>query len=115
MEVEINKNQIQDTGVFTSEHGSLAITPSIDEDYWVFRVHLHEDQYVQAFPKFSTLGIGFAQEEDWNTNLPYVNSSAEEIADHIWHNKKYDEIKKEDLISAIQLLIIHCKKLKEEE
>lgn len=83
--------------------GNLAMTPPIDESYWEYRVKLHKDQAIVAFPKFFTIGVGFAQEEDWNTNLPY-SCDAEEIADHIWHNHKYDEITRDMVVSAIKLI-----------
>ncbi len=83
------------------------ITPPVGQDYWLFRVKLFKDQAIVAFPKFGTIGIGFAIEEtDWNTNLPYT-VSPEQIYDHIRENKKYDEITKEDCIAAIALVIKH--------
>jgi hypothetical protein len=91
--------------------GTLMVTPAIDENYWIARVHLFKDQYVLAFPKFSTIGIGFAKESDWNTNLPYT-CSAEEICEHIWHNHKYRTITKEQTLEAIKLLQSVSKKLK---
>ena len=69
--------------------GGIAITPAIGEDYWAYRVRLSEAQAIVGFPKFFTVGIGFAQEEDWNTNLPYT-CGTEEIYDHIAHNKGDD-------------------------
>lgn len=85
----------------------VMVTPQIDSEYWKYRVHLHEDQYVIAFDKFSTYGIGFAIEDDWNTNLPY-NGDPKKIANHIWHNRKYDQITMPMLISAIKLLRMTC-------
>jgi hypothetical protein len=85
------------------EYGSVSITPPIDESYWLYRVHLFKDQYILAFPKFWVIGIGFSQEEDWNTNLP-SSCPAEQIADHIWHNHKYNEITREQVIQAITLI-----------
>ena len=84
--------------------GTVMITPPISEEYWSYRVKLFGEQAIVGFPKFFTIGIGFAvEEEDWNANLPY-SSSAESICDHIWHNRKYDEITREDVISAIRLI-----------
>jgi len=94
-------------------YGSLAITPGIGEDYWTYRVHLFKDQYLLAFPKFWTVGIGFAQEEDWNTNLPY-SCEAEEIKEHIKHNRKYDEITDGMIVEAIKLLQSRILRDKEE-
>jgi hypothetical protein len=64
---------------------SVLLTPPVDEDYWLYRVRLTETQSVIGFPKFGTVGIGFAVEEDWNTNLPY-SCQAIDIVSHIWHN-----------------------------
>jgi hypothetical protein len=83
---------------------TIMIPPPIgDKDYWLFRVNLFEDQSVIAFPKFGTIGIGFAIEDDWNTNLPY-KGSAESICNHIWHNRRYVAIKKKRTIKAIEML-----------
>lgn len=87
--------------------GILMVTPPIGEDYWAYRVKLYKDQSIIGFPKFTTIGIGFAQEKDWNTNLPYT-SSAEVIAAHIWHNHKYRAIKKPMVIEAIKLIQDYC-------
>ena len=83
--------------------GSYFNISDVDEDYFLFRVHLYENQYVLAFPKFGTIGIGFAQEEDWNTNLPYTCETMK-IYNHIKHNKKYKEIKRSEVLKAIELL-----------
>ena len=64
---------------------------------------LSEAQAIVGFPKFFTVGIGFAQEEDWNTNLPYT-CDADEIYDHIAHNKGDDSITREDCVPAIRLV-----------
>jgi hypothetical protein len=87
----------------TPEIGPVMITPPIDEDYWSYRVKLSESQAIVGFPKFSTIGIGFAQEEDWNTNLPYT-CGTEEIYDHIAHNKGDESITREDCITAIRMV-----------
>jgi hypothetical protein len=92
----------------------IVMTPPLNEDYWVFRVKLHADQAVVAFPKFGTLGIGFAIEDDWNTNLPYQCTTTE-ILEHIWHNHKYDEITKPMLRKAIDILQRASKYYKENE
>ena len=83
--------------------GGLMLTPALDEDYWLFRVRLSDAQAVVGFPKFGTIGVGFAVEEDWNTNLPYT-CSAEEIAKHIGHNKGDDAISDADVLAAIELV-----------
>lgn len=64
----------------------VMLTPPINPDYWAYRVRVAEGQAVVGFPKFSTIGIGFAEEEDWNANLPYT-SDADAICAHIWHNR----------------------------
>jgi len=78
-------------------------TPDIGEDYWRYRVRLSETQAMLGFPKFGTIGIGFAVEEDWNTNLPYT-VDAERIYDHIARNKGDDAISREDCITAIRMI-----------
>ena len=87
----------------TPQVGGLLITPPISEDYWAYRVKVSETQAIVGFPKFMTIGIGFAVEEDWNTNLPYT-CDAEEIYDHIAHNKGDDAITSEDCIAAIRMI-----------
>jgi hypothetical protein len=82
--------------------GAMLLTPPITEDYWQYRVRLTNKQAIVGFPKFGTIGIGFAVEEDWNTNLPYT-SDAEEIYDHIKHNKG-EIISKERCLEAISMI-----------
>lgn len=109
MKVEANSNLVKDNGHVNLGNLTIMMTPSIDADYWYFRVHLHQDQYVQAFPKFGTCGIGFAiEDEDWNTNLPFKNCTSKEITDHIWDNHKYPEITKQQCIEAVKLLRKVC-------
>lgn len=79
------------------------MTPPIDEDYWAYRVKLSETQAIVGFPKFGTIGIGFAQEEDWNTNLPF-STDTERIFQHIAHNKGDDSIPDDDVREAIRLV-----------
>ena len=102
------------TDTFKIGKGTVMMTPPIGEDYWVFRVKLHKDQSIIGFPKFGTIGIGFAQEEDWNTNLPF-QSGAESIYDHIKCNKKYKQITKAMCIEALNILVKACKYYKEHE
>lgn len=103
LETRVQKNE---TGVMS---GGVAnelvgmVTPMVHEDYWSYRVRLSETQAIIGFPKFTTVGIGFANEEDWNTNLPYT-TRAEAIFDHIGHNKGDDSITDADCIKAIQLI-----------
>jgi hypothetical protein len=87
----------------------LMLTPPVGEDdYWLFRVELSDKQALIAFPKFGTIGIGFENEEDWNTNLPYT-SEAEEIFDHISHNKADDSITDKICLEAINMLQEACR------
>lgn len=65
---------------------TVMVTPPISEDYWAYRVCVADGQAVVGFPKFTTIGIGFAVEEDWNLNLPH-SMSASHIANHIWPNR----------------------------
>lgn len=81
----------------------VMFTPPLDRDYYIARVSLVRDQAVVIFPKFGVIGCGFALEEDWNTNLP-IYEPAETIYAHIEHNRRYDEITKEDCIEAIEAL-----------
>lgn len=84
--------------------GLVMMTPPIDEDYWAYRVRLGDSgQAIVGFPKFRTIGIGFAREEDWNTNFPYT-CSAEDIYAHIEHNKGDDAITREDCLTAIRMV-----------
>lgn len=105
MTIEVN-SKFQAAGtVFGSAEGAvLSITPPIDAEYFIARVPLFQDQAIQIFPKFMTVGCGFAQEEeDWNTNLP-LGCDAEHIYDHIACNKKYSEITRERCLEAIRML-----------
>lgn len=81
----------------------VMVTPAIDEEYWSYRVKLSEDQAIIGFPKFTTIGIGFAKEEDWNTNLPY-EVEPEVIYAHIEHNKGDDSISDRDCLAAIEMI-----------
>ena len=56
-----------------------------------------------GFPKFMQIGIGFQQEEDWNSNLPST-TSAEDIFNHIKDNKGDDSIPDERCIEAIEMI-----------
>lgn len=84
--------------------GTLMVTPPLGENYWSYRVQLSEKQAVLGFPKFNTLAIGFAvEDEDWNTNLSFVRD-AEVIARHIAVNKGDDSIDDADVVAAIRLI-----------
>lgn len=95
---------------FKIRNSLIMVTPKIDEDWWLFRVPLSENQAIVAFPKFGTIGIGFQVEKaDWNTNLPW-SCKEDEIYDHIKHNKGDDSINWLDCIKAIRMLQRHIAK-----
>lgn len=83
----------------------IMITPRLSEDYWSYRVVLTEDQAIVGFPKFMTIGIGFAVEKaDWNTNLPYT-SPTDQIYGHIKHNAGYHpNLTRGNVMAAIALV-----------
>lgn len=81
----------------------MVFGPGKPEDYWHFRVQVHEDQWLEAFPKFMTIGIGFAKEDDENANLP-ASCGTKTIFNHIKHNKRYASISNEVCLKAIYML-----------
>src|SRR3954469_711140 len=87
----------------TGRTGPVMFTPPVGEDYWLYRVCVAKVQAVLGFPKFSSIGIGFAVEEDWNTNLP-LGVPVGEIADHIMHNAGDPSITRDDILAAIALI-----------
>lgn len=102
--LEINKCYFTKEEMGIIANGHIMITPSVGkDDYWKYRVKLSETQAIIGFPKFGTIGIGFMDEKDWNTNLPY-SCEAEQIYNHIKHNKQDKKIKKSDCIKAIQMI-----------
>ena len=102
--LEISPDLIKDKTVkMKIDKYQIFATPPIGKNYWLYRVKLHNDQAIIGFPKFNQVGIGFAQEEDWNTNLP-SRCEAKEIFEHIKINKKYDEIDDQDCIKAIEII-----------
>lgn len=114
LQLEINKDFAEANNIVNLGFARLELTPPLNEDYWLFRVKLHKDQAIVGFPKFGTIGIGFAQETDWNTNLPYTQN-AEAILMHIAHNRKYDEISSEDCLEAIRMIQEAAKALQKRE
>lgn len=87
----------------------------LDKDYWQFRVQLgKKGQAIVGFPKFTTIGIGFAKETDWNTNLPY-RCGTDEIFEHIAHNKGDNNIADEDVKRAIAMVQKAAKRWKKYE
>jgi len=91
------------TVILPDDEQTVIMTPPISGDYWAYRVKLTDTQAVVGFPKFFTIGIGFAEEEDWNTNLPYT-CSTEEIFEHIKHNKADPEIPDSRVLLAIEMV-----------
>lgn len=106
MKLEINSKCADKTVKFMN--GQVMMTPPIDENYWLFRVELHKDQAVIGFPKFLQIGIGMAQEEDRNTNLP-SHCTATEITNHIKKNRKYKEVTDAMISVAVQMIIDEAK------
>jgi len=102
--LEINPKFIEgDENNFKLGNIKFMVTPPLDKDYWQFRVRVHDDQEIAGFPKFSQIGIGFAKEDEWNTNLP-SSCSAKKIFEHIKVNKRYASIPDELCIAAIKLI-----------
>lgn len=104
-DLKVERRQQHDATVrLETEHGaSVMLTPPVEESYWSYRVRLTERQSVLAFPKFGMFAIGFAVEQDWNTNLP-ASMSAEEIAAHIMHNKGDEAISDESVVAAVRAI-----------
>lgn len=100
MQLRLEKKPQIDT---SPSYANVLVTPPINESYWLYRVVVAEGQAVVGFPKFGTIGIGFQVEEDWNTNLPYL-TPAEEILEHIRHNKGSELIPDEGCLEAIKMI-----------
>lgn len=83
--------------------GAISLTPPVNEDFWGYRVQLGHGQAVLGFPKHGTVGVGFALEDDWNTNLPY-RCETDYVVSHILHNKRYECISDEDVRAAVLLV-----------
>lgn len=103
LQLEINPEIVDKTPIFEAGGIKAMITPPIGEEYWAYRVKLSEEQAILGFPKFGVIGIGFAKEEDWNTNLPSGYDTIG-IFDHIKHNKGDDSIADSDCIEAIKMI-----------
>lgn len=99
------REQADTTAFFGGQTGPVAmVTPAIDEDYWEYRVRLTDTQAIVGFPKFGTIGIGFAVEEwSWNTNLPH-SLPTDRIFEHIRRNKGDESIADKDVRAAIRLV-----------
>jgi hypothetical protein len=92
----------------------IMFTPAINKDYWIMRIKLYKNQALVAFPKFGLIGVGFAIESDWNTNLPY-QTSPQRLYEHIKVNKKYDQLTRERCIEGLKLLQAACKQYEKEK
>jgi len=114
LQLEYRNEFDQATSNFKVGRIKIMVTPPLDDDYWVFRIKLHKDQALIAFPKFGLIGIGFAQETNWNTNLP-SSCETEIIYNHIKENKKYKQITKKKCIEAIEILQKAAKYYEENE
>ena len=101
--IEVNPKFIPSVDTYTNGKAIVMVTPDIGEDYWLVRVKVHKEQSIIAFPKFGTIGISFAKETDWNTNLPY-SVPADRLYAHIRRNKGFKSIKKADCIAAIETI-----------
>lgn len=101
--LECNSETVDQSPIQMGGGVTVVMTPPINEDYWMFRVKLSRSQAILGFPKFSTIGIGFAKETDWNTNLPYT-CGAEEIFNHIKHNKGRGGRDARECLKAIRMV-----------
>jgi hypothetical protein len=111
LQVQVNGAHVSDRPpIQTPSGGTILVTPPLTSEFWLARVPVAKQQAVVCFPKFGTIGIGFQHEDDWNTNLPYT-VPAEEIYDHIKHNKAC-RASKETCIAAIRLLSDYAAQLK---
>ena len=92
----------------------VMFTPAITEDYWIMRVKVFRNQAIVAFPKFGLIGVGFAKESDWNTNLPY-QTPADHLYQHIAVNKKYEALTKARCLEAIKMIQCACANYEKEQ
>ena len=82
---------------------NIIATPDLNPDFWQYRVKFENGQAILGFPKFHTIGIGFALErKEWNVNLPY-DCSAKEIFAHIKENAG-DGVSDKDVMTAIRMV-----------
>ena len=104
MELKLESKDCEDR---TVRIANIMATPPIGGDYWLFRVKVSDKQAVVAFPKFTTIGIGFAVEhDDWNCNLPWT-CAPEKIMQHIECNK--EDADHADCLHAIEMLQAACR------
>lgn len=109
--LEVNAEFVEDG--FDVAQGKLApaglvvpgiiATPNLNPDFWQYRVKFENGQAILGFPKFHTIGIGFALEQkEWNVNLPY-DCTAKEIFAHIKENAG-DGVTDKDVMTAIRMV-----------
>lgn len=100
MILEVNKNETNES----PSDGVVIITPDGDDNNWMFRVSLTKTQSIVGFRKFTTIGIGFAVEDERAyVDLPYI-MPAHDIFNHIKINKGDDDISDEACIEAIKVI-----------
>jgi hypothetical protein len=88
----------------TTTYGAVALAPPVSADYWLYRVKLSDTQAMLGFPKYATIGVGFAREDcDYNANLPYT-CDAKAIYAHIRDNKGDPRISDSDCLAAIRMI-----------
>lgn len=116
LQLEVNKKYIDgdENNVLLFGKIPAMITPPLDEDYWQFRVKVDKDQAIVGFPKFGSIGVGFAKEDNWNTNLP-SSYSTEIIWEHIKENKRYASIPDERCKKAIKMIQKAAKEFQQAE
>ena len=103
--LEVNSKFIDGEKYHFKVGGALVVTTplELDEDYWQFRVKVSDEQAIIGFPKMFTIGIGFAKEDDWNTNLPYMTHT-KSLWEWIKKNKGYASIPDKRCIEAIKMV-----------
>ena len=102
--LEVNQRYIDpEKSKFQLGRATVLVTPPLDEDYWQFRVKVDKDQAIVGFPKFSSIGIGFSKEDDYNTNLP-SDTPTNKLWNHIKRNKYFTSIPDEICIRAIKMV-----------
>ncbi len=103
--LEYNSSCVDKTIICSSDQFSFIMTPSINgNEDWLFRVKVSDKQAIISFPKLSTLGVGFAQEnKDWNRNLP-CTCETQTVWNHIKGNKGDDSISDQDCVEAIKIV-----------
>lgn len=111
LEINQNAEAIEKANDGKLLNGRVLITPPVGEDYWLMRVKISDEQAIVGFPKFGTIGIGFAKEEDWNTNLPYL-VPIQRLWEHIRHNKGDKRIPKKRCLEAIALIQAEAHRIK---